>query len=279
MFVLVVACANDGDEPAAADPGVAHVHGLGVDPAGSTLYAATHHGVFQIPSAGRAERVADRYQDTMAFTVVGPKHFLASGHPELDDPRLNVEGKPPLLGLIETKDAAKTWTPLSLLGDADFHALASAHGLVYGLDATSSWFMVTSDRRTWERRAQVALSSFAVSPSDPDLVVGATGESIRRSVDGGRTWSNPSAAPAALWLSWAPGALWAVAADGGLHRSDDGETWSPRGRVPGGEPQALLATGTSLFVATTTGIHESGDGGTSWDLRYRDSEATRSARR
>ena len=275
----VAACGNGGDAPAAEDPGVSHVHGLGVDPADGTLYAATHHGVFRIPKSGSAKRVADRYQDTMAFTVVGPKTFLASGHPELDDPRLNVEGKPPLLGLVETKDAAETWMPLSLLGEADFHALASAHGLVYGLDATSSWFMVTSDRRTWERRAQVALSSFAVSPSDPNIVVGATGEGVRRSTDGGRTWFNAAAAPAGVWLSWAPDGLWAVAADGGLHRSDEGTTWTPRGRVPGDEPQALLATGTSVFVSTTSGIHESVDGGVSWDLRYRDATATDSARR
>src|SRR5688572_22648573 len=112
------ACGGGDDDQlgADADTGVVHVHGLGIDPADGVLYAATHHGVFRIPEDGEALRIADRYQDTMGFTVVGPHRFLASGHPSLADDHLRVEGKPPLLGLIESTDAAKTWRPLSLLG-------------------------------------------------------------------------------------------------------------------------------------------------------------------
>jgi hypothetical protein len=32
-----------------------------------------------------AERLGDRYQDTMGFTIVGPNRFLGSGHPDLRD--------------------------------------------------------------------------------------------------------------------------------------------------------------------------------------------------
>jgi hypothetical protein len=66
-----------------------------------------------------AERVGDSYQDTMGFTVVGPNRFLGSGHPATDD-------LPPLLGLIESTDAGKTWEHVSLLGEADSHVLRSA---------------------------------------------------------------------------------------------------------------------------------------------------------
>ncbi|MDQ3275042.1 MAG: exo-alpha-sialidase, partial [Actinomycetota bacterium] len=64
-----------------ADPGVVHVHGLGINPKDGALFVATHTGVFRIPESGQAVRIADRWQDTMGFTVVGPDHFLASGHP------------------------------------------------------------------------------------------------------------------------------------------------------------------------------------------------------
>lgn len=57
-----------------------HVHGLGVDPQDGDLYLASHFGVFRVVD-GEPERVADRWQDTMGFAVVGSGHFLASGHP------------------------------------------------------------------------------------------------------------------------------------------------------------------------------------------------------
>src|SRR5207302_1327423 len=56
----------------AGDPGVSHVHGLGIDPADGTLYVATHYGTFRIPDRGPAQRVGASYQDTMGFTVAGP---------------------------------------------------------------------------------------------------------------------------------------------------------------------------------------------------------------
>src|SRR2546425_501204 len=60
---------------------IEHAHGLGITPANGVLYAATHHGVFQLPPDGPARRVGDGQQDTMGFTVAGANHFLASGHP------------------------------------------------------------------------------------------------------------------------------------------------------------------------------------------------------
>jgi hypothetical protein len=56
----------------ANEPDTGHIHGLGIDPADSTLYIAAHHGVFKVVSGTRAERVAGRFQDTMGFTITGP---------------------------------------------------------------------------------------------------------------------------------------------------------------------------------------------------------------
>ena len=105
-LLVVVVAAGCGERsgspsaPTAHDPGVVHVHGLGVNPRDGALYAATHTGLFAIRD-GHAARVGDRWRDTMGFTVVGPDHFLGSGHPDLRDRELVKFGRPPLLGLVE----------------------------------------------------------------------------------------------------------------------------------------------------------------------------------
>ncbi|MBW3550306.1 MAG: alanine:cation symporter family protein [Proteobacteria bacterium] len=50
-----------------------------------------------------AERIGDRRQDTMGFTVVGPRRYLGSGHPDLRDelpPLLAAGGRFALAGLL-----------------------------------------------------------------------------------------------------------------------------------------------------------------------------------
>jgi hypothetical protein len=256
------------------DPGVSHVHGLGVDPADGTLYAATHFGVFRIPEKGEATRVADRYQDTMGFTVTGPHRFLGSGHPDFQDKEMFREGRDPHLGLIQSTDAGQTWEALSLLGEADFHALAAAHGQIYGYSATDGEFMVSPDGKTWDRRSKVGLLSFAVDPENPEHVVATTQGGLVTSSDGGRSWQ-PGSGPALAWLSWdRGGGLWGAGPDGGIHRSpDQGSTWAPQGKLSGA-PEALLVDGEVLYAAVSDqGIFRSTDGARTWQLRYRDGVA------
>jgi len=270
LSVTVASCDGGEDEPstAAPEPGIYHVHGLGIDPVDGSLYAATHYGLFRVPEGGGARRVGDSYQDTMGFTVVGPEHFLGSGHPDLQDPDL-----PPLLGLIESTDAGHSWQPLSLLGKADFHALSFRHGMVHGYDATNERFMVSADRQSWVTRSQPAgLVSFAVDPTSPDHVLATTSSGLLRSTDGGRTWDSASAPPLAF-LSWADdGTLAAAGADARIYvSSDSGAGWSEVGALPG-LPEAFLAVddGTLIAAVQAAGLYDSTDGGSTWRLRYRD---------
>ncbi len=276
IAALVWALASSGSEaPGRAspgeDPGVAHVHGLGVNPADATLYVATHPGTFRIPDEGQAERVGSSYQDTMGFTVAGPDRFLGSGHPDVAGIQ---QGQPARLGLIESTDAGKTWKPLSLSGDADFHGLAYAHERVYGWDATSGRFMVSGDRTTWDTRSTVQLFGFAVDPTDPDHVIGASQNGLLESADGGRSWQ-PVESPGLVALSWdSEMGLWGVEPDGTVHRRDRaGSTWKQQGRLPG-QPEAMLARGGVLYAAAleddVTGIYRSDDDGATWRLVYRD---------
>ena len=256
--------------PLDMEPGVIHVHGLGVDPGDGTLYAATHSGLFRISEQGHAERIANRAQDTMGFSVVGPGRFIGSGHP---DP-LEDDVRPPLLGLIESDDAGLTWDRLSLHGEADFHALVAAHGQVYGYDSTSGTFMVTGDRKQWDRRSKLPMLGFAVDPADPEKVVAATPDGSVVSSDGGRTWTPIAGAPPLVVVAWQEGAgLFGVAGDGTVHRSGDGgPTWQRTGSV-GGEPEALAvdtdAGAVRVHVAVGgRGIVVSRDGGRTFEVRY-----------
>jgi hypothetical protein len=272
--LVLVGCGNEPptrpSTSVADDPGLIHVHGLGINPADGTLYAATHTGLFAVRD-GAGQRVADRLQDTMGFTVVGPDHFLGSGHPDFRDTRLYQPGRRPLLGLIESRDAGRSWQPLSLLGEADFHALQVTHGQVYGYDATGGRFMVSGDRRHWQVRSKLELTSFAVSPTDPELVVAATDRGLARSGDGGRRWQSIRG-PAGLLLGWErPDALWAITHDGQLwHSQHAGEGWRQAGRI-NGQPEAFLAHESNLYVAVAQlGIVTSGDEGRSWRVLYRE---------
>ena len=287
VVAVVLAGSDQPDEPPSTaspgaalapldvDAGVVHVHGLGVDPEDGTLYAATHSGLFRIPASGAAQRVANRTQDTMGFAVIGPGAFIGSGHP---DPRED-DVRPPLLGLIESSDAGETWARRSLHGQADFHALAVAHGQTFGYDSTSRTFMVSRDRVSWEHRAQQAMNDFAVSPEDPDIVLAVDRGALLTSNDGGRRFQPVSEAPTLAFLSWSSDdGVFGVDVAGVLHVSRDaGRTWQRRGALSSQpvEPEALEvvsppggASSTIYAAARDVGILESIDGGRSFRIRY-----------
>ncbi len=262
---LAAACGGNGDgaaefptEDPLPEPGVVHVHGLDIDGSSGALYAATHTGLFRI-SDGKAERVGDRYQDTMGFTIDERARFLGSGHPDLRDVQ---SGKfQPNLGLIESRDKGKNWEPLSLMGEADFHALESVHGRIYGYSATGRAFLVSSDGKTWEHRSNIQMFDFAVDPVDPDVIIATTDKGIAKSADGGKTWVAFDGPPLVL-VAWAPsGVVWGVGPRGEFHRAERGGSWEQVGSL-GSRPQAMLVDGSRLFVATEAGISESSDGRT-----------------
>ena len=258
-------------DPTAPDLGIEHVHGLGVDPADGVLYAATHFGLWRIPERGQATRVADRYQDTMGFTVVGPGTFLGSGHPDFQMDA----GLPTRLGLIRSTDAGESWANVSLSGQADFHVLHALHGQIFAWDAGSSRIMVSDDAgRSWQTRSTLELRDLVVSPAVPETLLATTANGLTRSDDGGRTWAPVPTAPPLTVLAWATAdSLYGVGPDGLLHHSvDRGASWVARGDV-GGEPEALAVTVLgdveSLYVAVSgKGILASTGGGATLTVRY-----------
>ncbi len=263
--LILSACGSGGggDEASATAADLVHVHGLAESEQG--LYVATHTGLFEV--VGDDIRfVGNAAHDLMGFTVAGETDLLASGHPDLRAESLQVDGKPPLLGLVHSTDG-ETWEPLSLLGEADFHSLVAAHDRVYGFDGTTGRFMVSEDRESWETRATgVPIGGFAVSPEDPDVIVATAQDGIARSEDGGRTWDGVTTDQYSF-LSWNDDGLYAVAPQGQASVSQDGgETWEALGALPG-PPEALEATDGALYAAVSEqGIFRSDDGGQTFDV-------------
>ncbi len=253
----------------ASDPGPIHVHGLGVNPEDGSLFIATHTGLWRTaPGETKAERVGNRMQDTMGFTIIGADRFLGSGHP--DQQQFEDEGLPPLLGLIESTDAGESWQPISLLGEADFHVLRSKGNRIYGFDSTNERLMFSRDAgRTWtERRPPAPLVDMAVTPSNLSHLIASGEAGIWKSANEGRTWT--SAGQGVGLLAWpTPRRLYLVTAAGKAQvSSDGGKRWTAMGDV-GGEPAALLAqTASELYVALHDGtIKRSPDGGRTWAIR------------
>ncbi|MDJ0464101.1 F510_1955 family glycosylhydrolase [Streptomyces sp. H27-C3] len=247
------------------------MHGLGVDPADGAVYAAGHLGVFRLTGA-EAVRVADRYQDTMGFTVTGPGTFLASGHPSPTDRT----AASPHLGLIRSTDAARTWRTVSAEGEADFHALQRAGGTLYGFDSqTSQVWASTNEGRTWDRRARLPASDLAAHADAPQEIWATTPDGPVISSDGGRTFRPVSRAPDLAAIERpAPDTLVALGADGTILNSRDGRAWKARGRLPlsqEAKPTVLTAVSPTHLLAADSGdtVYESQNGGRSWRVLHR----------
>lgn len=267
VLVVLTGCrgssiAEDPGPITAADAGPQHVHGLGIDPADGALLVATHTGLFRIArDSQESVRVGDARQDTMGFVVTGPHRFLGSGHPDLR------ENLPPLLGLIESSDAGRSWRSVSLLGTADFHVLRARGTQVVGYDASRGRLMVSPNGgRTWRSSVPPSqLADLVVDPAHSQRFVAASADGLIRSSDSGRTWS--AMAGPSVALAWpAARALYAFEADGSVWVSTNGgKSWTARAALPGAPAAVTAVDADSVVVSLHDGTFaSSADGGRSW---------------
>jgi hypothetical protein len=239
-----------------------HIHGIGVDPADQTLYAATHYGLYRVTGQDEPELVGGIVQDFMGFTVVGPNHFLGSGHPNEND-----HNQPSSLGLIESTDAGRSWNSLSLNGEADFHSIEYRHNRVYAYDSHSQRVLVSADKQQRDRRATIRDFDMVVSPLSPNEILATTPDGLLRSRDQAATFVQVDSAPPLVFLSWPDrGPLVGIDPGGTVYVSNDsGDVWTAR-RAFGERPQALsTADSGQLFVATDHAIYRSSDGGANFE--------------
>jgi hypothetical protein len=265
MVALAAGCASSESGPSAAAPSAeagtlpsAHVHAVAIDPGDGALLLATHEGLIEVSPDGELAPTGPVI-DLMGFTVVGPDHYLASGHP---GPRVDL---PQPVGLIESTDGGLSWTPLSRQGQSDFHALtALAPSGALGWDGA---LRRSADGRTWEELPLPVEPHTLAAAADGATVLATTAEGLLRSADAGTTWVPVDGAPLLQVVTWADDDTTAVGVDpaGTLWRStDDGDTWQ-QGAQLGAAPHAVAAAAEDgqlqVLVVTDEGLVESTDGG------------------
>ena len=250
--------------PTETDPGIVHAHGLGVDPADGALFIATHTGLFRSPDGeDKARRVGQSFQDTMGFTVTGPGRFLGSGHPDAQS------DKPPMLGLIQSEDAGKSWDSVALEGEADFHVLRTAGRDVIGYDSIGNRLlrMTTSGKATKLSKPRGTVIDLVVDPGDARHRVTATDTGIYESLNAGGRWSRLDRRRTGLLAYLKPGGLTLVRGDGVVEQLASGSNWRQVGQVQG-RPGALASHEDTLYLAVQEGpVLQSADGGRSWQER------------
>ncbi|MEV4574077.1 F510_1955 family glycosylhydrolase [Nonomuraea jabiensis] len=271
LAVALASCGQASPEPGGAgesDPGVGHVHGLGVDPADGALYVAGHYGLFKVTSPTTITRVAERDQDHMGFTIAAPKTFLASGHPSAEDVSPD---RPPHLGLIRSTDAGVTWKSISAEGSADFHSIQPAGDILYAFDSQTSKIWRSSDGgTTWSQGAKEQVIDLGAGADRPSRVYATTPDGLKVSEDGGVNYTDMPKAPLLSHVDVLPGgALVGAGADGKIHTSQDGRTWAAAGELPGRAAAFTAVNRQRLLAAMEDGtVLESKDGGRTFTTAF-----------
>ena len=264
--LLLSACSDaegaDNREPAEAGAGLSalnHVHGVAAD-AGDGMLLATHEGLFRLSAEGGTR--LGPVIDLMGFAVVGPDHFIASGHP---GPGVDM---PQPVGLIESVDGGDSWRALSRGGESDFHALTATEGGMLGYDGS---LLRSADGRTWDELELPAPPAGLAASGDGQRVLATTEQGILLSADAGTSWSPVPDAPLLQLVDWTADGRTAVGIDpdGAVWISSDGAATWHEGAELGAAPQAIdVATAadgsTRVVVVTTSAIVESRDGGTTF---------------
>ncbi|QWC84600.1 hypothetical protein KLP28_13635 [Nocardioidaceae bacterium] len=216
---------SGGSGGSASEAGVAHVHGLEVDPDDpSRVYVATHDGLFAYTDGAGLSRVGETRSDLMGFTVGPDENLFASGHSAPD-----TQG-PANLGLITSTDSGSSWRPVALSGEADFHAMDAGESGVVGYDASNGVLRVSDDGRTFTTVAGApAFLDLAVDPTRGSVWGTTDRGELLRSDDVGRTFATVPGAPQLVLVDVAPeGTLVGVGTDGRLHTAEAPGEWTAR---------------------------------------------------
>ncbi len=254
---------------------VAHIHGLGVDPAApDTVFVATHFGLHVHEDGEWAQRSED-IADHMGFTLISSELMFRSGHPSLEmrdeDPALGTN-----LGVQRSTDGGRTWETITPEMDQpyDFHAMTATHGdppVIIGGDSGGRGVVRSPDGgETWEAVEAGGLpdqvGAFTVSP-DGSKLYASTEAGLLRSDDLGEGWEPVSPEPLFALAAAGEGLLYASRESTVLRSSDGGESWDATGPDGSSLIVALTCTpdGQTVVAADRDNVvWRSDDGGGSW---------------
>jgi len=261
LLLTLTACGqvtNGSDDVPGETLDVTHVHGLAVDPEDpGRVFIATHEG-FGAWTEDGVERVSGSTADFMGFTVGPDGTFYGSGHPGRG------EDGPSSVGLVRSTDGGRTWEPVSLAGEADFHALAADEDGLVGYDANTGQLRLSDDGEQWEDvDAPTGYLDLVADPAS-ERFVGTTGQGVLvASEDGGRTFAPVPDAPRLLLVDFfADGGLLGVAADGQLLLGGTDGSWEAAGARAGEGLQAMtVGPDDTIWLLDDAGLQRSEDRG------------------
>jgi hypothetical protein len=171
-----------------------HAHGMSYSPDGTKIFFAVHDGL-RVFQNGQWLLPAGPKHDYMGFSMVDDG-FYSSGHPA---PGSDVKNP---LGIVKSTDEGKSFEPLALYGEVDFHGLSAGYtshalyvfnpspnsqmnqaGLHYSTDEAETW--TKSESRGLEGQP----AAISVHPSDPAVVAVGTDRGIYVSEDHGNQFT------------------------------------------------------------------------------------------
>ena len=217
-----------------------HVHGLVATSEGEVV-AGTHTGAVSVTSDGNVAALGDQRDDLMGMTgVAGSNELASSGHPGAGSEFPNP------VGLLTSSDAGESWSPVSLQGEIDFHALAISGEDVVGYGGGSNLMISSNGGKTWDDGAALQATALAYSG---DNVMATTQAGLQASTDDGKTFTKVPNAPTLVLISAGLGqAVLGLDVAGVAWRSSDGgATWDKVGGL--GEVQAIAAYDNSVGYA------------------------------
>jgi hypothetical protein len=237
-----------------ADASWEHVHNLALR--GDELLVGTHEGLWtQLPGQS-ATRISDDPFDVMGLAVTSDGTLYASGHPQPG------QDGPADLGLERSANGGRSWQPVSLVGEVDFHRVRTSEETVLGISAHDGRLLRSADAgESWADLGTPPLFDLAVDPTNADLIVATTPDGPVRSSDAGRTFDPIPGAPLLALLAWDGDTLYAIGADSSVQTSTDGgTTWTQIGQLQG-NPKALAAQDQTLVALAGDTVWHSADGG------------------
>jgi hypothetical protein len=152
----------------------------------------------------------------------GSDRMIACGHPPANSEL------PPSLGMIESRDAGKTWSEISGLGKDDFHAQFSGDSIVAGVFGAAALNVSTDDGKAFEERAAPdPLVDLEADPDSPGRLIASSQRGLITSADGGWSWRTHDPIPSMRFAWLGAGALYRIDREG---PSSSAPTAARRGR-------------------------------------------------
>ncbi|MBM6620603.1 exo-alpha-sialidase [Micrococcaceae bacterium RIT802] len=227
---------------------------MDVDAASGRVLLATHEGLYDV-STKPATRIGPEI-DLMGFTVAADGILYASGHPgpgvDLPDP----------VGLIESTDGGRNWTPLSRTGQSDFHALAATHEGVIGFDGQ---LLTNKGGSSWELAGDQVPAYHLAAATDGHVALATTESGLMRSNDHGNSWNRVPGAPLLMITAISGNQAAGITPDGALYVSSDGGLqWrkQPATSKDVAAMDLVVKDGdTQIWIASATGVRVSRDMG------------------